>query len=189
MSRASLFTLLALAGCARPAPPPACPEPVVAVVDDDPMPTADDANAIAAILDDWHQAASVGDAERYFAYFTQDAVFLGTDETERWTVDEFHEYAAPHFADGHGWTMTPTRREILVREAHAYFDEDLQSEGLGPVRGSGVLHRTPEGWAIAHYVLSFTVPNERVSELKALLESPPPETGEADEDPEESDGE
>lgn len=178
MGRASLFALLVLGACARPAPPPACPEPVVAVVDDDPVPTAEDAEAIATLLDDWHQAASVGDAERYFSYFTPDAVFLGTDETERWTVDEFREYATPHFEDGHGWTMGASRREIVVRENHAYFDEDLTSEGLGPVRGSGVLHRTPEGWAIAHYVLSFTIPNDRVNELKALLESPPAEGGE-----------
>jgi ketosteroid isomerase-like protein len=188
MARASLLALLVAAGCARHAPPPACPEPVVAVVDDDPPPTAEDAAAIAALLDDWHQAASVGDAERYFAYFTPDAVFLGTDATERWTVDEFHEYAAPHFEDGHGWTMRATRREIVVKESHAYFDEDLVSEGLGPVRGSGVLHRTPEGWAIAHYVLSFTVPNERVSDLKALLESSPTE-GADDSDGEEADAE
>ncbi len=78
--------------------------------------------------------------------------------------------------------MTPVRREIVVKESHAYFDEDLESEGLGPVRGSGVLHRTPEGWAIAHYVLSFTIPNERVSDLKALLESPPAEPPEGAEE-------
>lgn len=177
----ALLALGALAGCARAAPPPACPEPVVAVVADDPPPTAEDAAAIAGLLDDWHQAASVGDVERYFGYFTADAVFLGTDATERWTVDEFRQYASPHFEDGHGWTMRPTRREIVVQEGHAYFDEDLTSEGLGPVRGSGVLRRTPEGWAIAHYVLSFTVPNERVGELKDLLESPAPEPEEGDE--------
>ncbi len=182
MGRVGLVALLVAAGCARPAPPPTCPDPVVAVVDDDPPATVEDAEAIAALLDDWHQAASVGDAPRYFGYFTPDAVFLGTDATERWTLAEFQEYASPHFEDGHGWTMTPVRREIVVKESHAYFDEDLESEGLGPVRGSGVLHRTPEGWAIAHYVLSFTIPNERVSDLKALLESPPAEPPEGAEE-------
>lgn len=183
MGRGAL-ALFVLAGCARQAPPPACPEPVLAVVDDgDLPPTADDAAAIAALLDDWHQAASVGDASRYFGYFTPDAIFIGTDATERWTVGEFQEYASPHFEDGHGWTMRAERREIVVREGYAYFDEDLVSEGLGPVRGSGVLQRTAEGWAISHYVLSFTIPNERVNELKALLASPAPEP-EADAEPE-----
>ena len=136
------------------------------------MPTEADASAIARALDDWHQAASVGDAERYFGFFAEDATFLGTDATERWSVREFREYASLHFADGTGWTMHPTRRSIVVRGDHAYFDEDLASEGLGPVRGSGVLTRTPAGWALAHYVLSFTIPNERVSGLKAMLAGP-----------------
>jgi len=185
----ALLAFALVAGCTHRAPPPACPEPVVAVVDDDLPPTPDDAAAIGALLDDWHQAASVGDAPRYFAYFAPDAVFIGTDASERWTVGEFEAYAAPHFEDGHGWTMRAERREIVVKEGYAYFDEDLVSEGLGPVRGSGVLRRTPEGWAIAHYVLSFTIPNERVSELKALLESPPPEPEGEGEGSEEAEGE
>ena len=143
---------------------------------DDRPATADDATAIAALLDDWHQAAAAGDGPRYFGYFTPDAVFIGTDATERWTIDEFRAYASPHFADGDGWTMTAKRREIVVREGYAYFDEELASAGLGPVRGSGVLRRTADGWAIAHYVLSFTIPNERVTELLELLGSPAPES-------------
>lgn len=188
MRRAIL--VLALAGCARQAPPPACPEPVLAVMDDgDLPPTTDDAAAIGALLDDWHQAASVGDGPRYFGYFTPDAVFIGTDLSERWTVDEFQAYASPHFEDGHGWTMTADRREIVVREGYAYFDEDLTSEGLGAVRGSGVLRRTAEGWAIAHYVLSFIIPNERVVELKELLASPAPEPEDAENATEEPEAE
>jgi hypothetical protein len=41
---------------------------------------------IAAVLDDWHQAASVADEARYFGYFAPNGVFMGTDATERWTV-------------------------------------------------------------------------------------------------------
>ena len=35
-------------------------------------------------------------------------------------------------------------------------------------RGSGVAVKTPEGWKIAHYVLSLTVPNETIQEAIAL---------------------
>ena len=156
--------MVMVAGCAA-AP---CPEPVVVAAQ--PAPTEADASAIAAALDDWHQAASVGDGDRYFGHFTEDGVFLGTDAAERWTVDEFRAYATDAFADGHGWTMHPPRRAIVVKGEYAFFDEDLDSEGLGPVRGSGVMLRTASGWAIAHYVLSFTIPNERVADLKAMLD-------------------
>ena len=165
----ALLVALGTTACAGSPPPVECPPtPVVAVVAD-PVATAEDAAAIGAVLDNWHLAAAEGDEARYFAHFTPDAVFLGTDQTERWTVDEFRAYASPHFADGHGWTMRASRRAIVVEGDHAWFDEDLESEGLGPVRGSGVLRRTLEGWAIAHYVLSFTIPNERVRDLRSML--------------------
>ena len=40
----------------------------------------------------------------YFDRYSSDAVFLGTDKTERWTIEEFKNYAKTAFADGHGWT-------------------------------------------------------------------------------------
>ncbi|MEM9802988.1 MAG: hypothetical protein AAGA20_21875, partial [Planctomycetota bacterium] len=33
----------------------------------------------ARVLDDWHEAAAVGDRDRYIGHFAPDAVFLGTD--------------------------------------------------------------------------------------------------------------
>lgn len=160
--------VFALTACAASAPPPECPNAAVegATVG------GDDA-AIGEVLDDWHAAAADADEERYFAHFTDDAVFVGTDATERWGVDEFREYSHPHFARGTAWTMRPTRRAIILRGALAWFDEDLQSEGLGPVRGSGVLRQVEGQWRIAHYVLSFTIPNERVRALQQMLAEEP----------------
>ena len=43
--------------------------------------------AIAMVLDDWHAAAAAADEDRYFAHFAPDAIFLGTDASERWTRD------------------------------------------------------------------------------------------------------
>lgn len=133
----------------------------------------DDARgAVGVVLDDWHDAAARADEERYFAHLTEDAVFLGTDATERWTKAEFQEYAHPHFARGSAWTFRSARRVVTVdpRGRLAWFDEDLDTENLGPARGSGVLRREPDGaWRIAQYNLAITIPNERFGEVRALL--------------------
>ena len=133
---------------------------------------ADSRAAVEAVLEDWHDAAAQADEDRYFAHFTDDAVFLGTDATERWSVDEFREYAHPHFAEGDAWAFRATRREVIVGEGGevAWFDEDLATENLGPARGSGVLVRGADGtWRIAHYNLAITVPNDRFAEVRELL--------------------
>ena len=56
------------------------------------------------LLDGLHQDAHQGNFQDYFARYTKNAVFLGTDKTERWTIKEFKAYAKPAFNDGHGWT-------------------------------------------------------------------------------------
>ena len=124
---------------------------------------AADTDAVSSVLDDFHAAASAADEERYFAHFTPDAVFLGTDATERWTVPQFREYAHPHFKEGRGWTYVATERHVMFSPdgALAWFDEKLRNEKYGVTRGTGVLRRTGEGWKIAHYSLTFLVPNEK----------------------------
>ena len=80
-----ILWLLLLTGCPTPNRPAA------------------DAGQVAAVLDDWHRAASAADTERYFGHFTADAIFIGTDASERWTVEQFRAYARPHFDAGKGW--------------------------------------------------------------------------------------
>lgn len=133
-----------------------------------------DRTAIVAVLDDFHDAAASSDEARYFAHFTDDGVFLGTDATERWDVTAFRAYAHPHFEAGRGWVMRATRRDVVVRGDVAWFDEDLETRNLGPARGSGVLERGADGtWRVAQYNLTITVPNERFDEVRALLAGPP----------------
>jgi len=126
-------------------------------------------------MDDWHAAASRADEEAYFSAMSADAVFLGTDETERWSKPAFRAYAHPHFSKGKGWKFRATRRDFAFGpDARVvWFDETLATENLGPARGSGVVVRGDDGrFRIAHYNLSITVPNERFDEVKAVLESP-----------------
>ena len=46
-----------------------------------------------ALLDGLHQDAHEGNFQSYFERYTPDAVFLGTDKSERWSMDEFKAYA------------------------------------------------------------------------------------------------
>lgn len=116
-----------------------------------------DLNAIRMVLDDFHDAAAAGDWQRYFGLMTANAVFIGTDVSERWSRDEFQQYASGRA----GWTYYPGERHIdLSPDGNsAWFDEILDSASYGTTRGSGVLVNTAGGWKIAQYHLTFPVPN------------------------------
>ena len=123
--------------------------------------------AVDAVLDDFHRAASEADGRTYFGLFDPDGVFLGTDATERWTVEEFRVYAMPHFDRARGWTYTPLERHVTISDdgSTAWFDERLYNEGLGETRGSGVLVRRDGAWKVAQYNLTIPVPNELAAEV------------------------
>ncbi|HEU0053410.1 MAG TPA: nuclear transport factor 2 family protein, partial [Longimicrobium sp.] len=127
-------------------------------------------DAIARELDDFHDAAAQADEARYFAHFAPDGVFLGTDATERWDVQAFRAYSHPYFAKGKAWTFHGVRRRIAVRGDVAWFEEDLETQNLGPARGSGVLVFSGGRWLIEQYVLSITVPNEKFKAVRELLQ-------------------
>lgn len=128
--------------------------------------------AIGGVLDAWHAAAAAADEEKYFSYFTPDAVFLGTDATERWTRDEFRRWAHPYFAKGKAWNFKSVSRWITFAPDHtvAWFDETLDTPNMGPCRGSGVLVATNSGWKIAQYNLAVPIPNDLVDEFKKRIE-------------------
>ena len=127
--------------------------------------------AIAAVLDDWHQAAGVADGDRYFDHFAPGGVFLGTDDGERWDVDAFRAYASPYFARGQGWTYRPSARHVALAPGGevAWIDEKLDNEHYGRLRGTGVLRRIDGAWKIAHYSMSFPVPNAKTRDVVALI--------------------
>jgi|SRR5215471_3557838 len=127
---------------------------------------------VSAVLDDWHAAASAADEERYFAHFAPHAVFLGTDATERWDVEEFRRYAHPYFAKGKAWSFRAVERHVTFSPdgSVAWFDEKLDTPNLGPSRGSGVLVKISGRWKIAHYDLSVPIPNDLMKEIKNRIE-------------------
>ncbi|MCC7441799.1 MAG: nuclear transport factor 2 family protein [Bdellovibrionales bacterium] len=126
---------------------------------------------IEATLDQFHQAASKADGAAYFGLFSPEGVFIGTDATERWTVEEFKKYAMPHFSKGKGWTYVPKNRHVdLVPGGEvAWFDEILESKSYGTCRGSGVLRRIEGRWKISQYHLTIPVPNALADTLVQLI--------------------
>jgi ketosteroid isomerase-like protein len=131
----------------------------------------DPATAVAAVLDTFHEAASRADGDLYFDLFADDAVFLGTDASERWTVDEFRAFAEPYFSTGRGWTYTKKDRHVFIAAdgATAWFDELLWNDTYGTCRGTGVLLLVGSGWRIAQYNLTIPIPNELATEIVAMI--------------------
>jgi hypothetical protein len=125
---------------------------------------------VARELDDFHDAAARADEERYFGHFAPGGVFLGTDARERWDVASFRAYAHPYFARGKAWSFRGVRRRVASRGDVAWFEEDLETQNLGPARGSGVMVRSGRHWLIEQYVLSVVVPNDKFKAVKELLD-------------------
>jgi hypothetical protein len=129
--------------------------------------------AVKGVLDQLHDAAAKADGERYFSLFAPDAVFLGTDATERWPIDEFKAYAMKRFEAGTGWTyaLKPGTRFVEVSHdgSYAWFDELLENAKYGVCRGSGVMRRGEGGWTIVQYNLSIMVPNDVALDVAAMV--------------------
>ena len=127
------------------------------------------------MLDAYHDAASRADAPEYFGYFSPDAYFIGTDATERWTIDQFKQYVLPFMSKGQGWAYRPQQRHVtfLLANDHnpqvAWFDEILQSDRFGVVRSSGVVIREDHRWKIAQYHLTVPVPNDLMDQVVAMI--------------------
>ena len=121
-----------------------------------------------ALLNGLHLDAHKGNFESYFDRYSTDAVFLGTDKTERWTIEEFKAYAKPAFSDGHGWTYSVIERNWEGDGNTRWFDEILLNEKLGHCRGTGVVELINGEWKISHYALTMLVPNSIAAKVGAL---------------------
>ncbi len=137
-------------------------------------PPPDPRPAITAVLDTLHDAASKADGKRYFACFDPEAVFLGTDATERWSFAQFKAYAAERFATGTGWTYVVKERHVFMDDdgRTAWFDERLHNQKYGECRGTGVLVLRDGRWRIAQYNLTIPIPNDIALEVVQMIRAP-----------------
>lgn len=129
-------------------------------------------NEIDSLLTSWHKAAAVADEKTYFNLLAPEAIFLGTDATERWTKEEFQKWAKPYFKRESAWIYSANKRFIYLSsdKTIAWFDEELASKSYWTCRGTGVLEKIKGQWKIRHYNLTFTIPNEITKEIKPLVE-------------------
>lgn len=125
--------------------------------------------AIDQLLTQWHQAAADADFQGYFGLMAPNSVFIGTDASENWDKDAFMSFSKPYFDQGRAGSFRAVQRNIYLSESGrmAWFDELLDT-WMQLCRGSGVAVKTEDGWRIAHYVLSMTMPNEEVDGAVAL---------------------
>lgn len=133
--------------------------------------TAAGRKQIAAMLDSFNVAAANSEYDRYFSFYTPDAIFIGTDATEHWDKKAFMAWAKPFFDKKTTWNFTALQRNIYFGKAAgiAWFDELLNTQ-MKICRGSGVVVKEGNEWKVQQYVLSTTVPNtilDAVIKLKA----------------------
>ena len=100
--------------------------------------------------------------------FAKKVIFIGSDDIERWSL---HELAKRLGESKKGWDM----QKCLHRNVQhflpdvATFFEVVHHTKYGLFRGSGTVVRNRKGcWVIAHYVLSFSVPNIVVDKTNIL---------------------
>jgi hypothetical protein len=142
------------------------------------IPALTSAQSVAAIdstLNQLHAAASKADGARYFRLFTDDAIYIGTDASERWTLKQFRAFAEPYFKKGTGWTYKPRERHVVIADIPckcvAWFDELLDSESYGTSRGTGVLVKKNGSWKISQYALTFPIPNDLAKGMTTEIKS------------------
>ncbi len=131
---------------------------------------AQDTLKVNKLLDNWHKAAAYANEEAYFNKMDDNAIYMGTDATERWTKSEFQEWAKPYFNKGKAWNFKVVSRHIYFSDDNnsAWFDETLDT-WMGDIRGSGVLVYKNNEWKIKHYNLSVPIPNEAINEVLPII--------------------
>ncbi len=125
--------------------------------------------AIKTVLNFWHKNAAEANFENYFNSMSDKSIFIGTDASENWSLQEFKDFSKPFFDQGKAWDFTPLERNIYVYDNGelAWFDELLDT-WMGVCRGSGVVIKNEGNWEIEHYVLSLTIPNDNIQDVKAI---------------------
>ena len=128
-----------------------------------------DHTAVDAALSQFHVAAAKADWDSYFGLMSDDAIFLGTDVGERWDKMTFRNYAAKT----RGWTYSLRERNINFTPDgnSAWFDEILDNDNYGTSRGTGVVIRTPAGWKISQYHLTFPIPNDLAAGITQQIQT------------------
>ena len=130
----------------------------------------DEQKILDSLINQWHHAAAVADEDAFFGFMTKEAIYIGTDSTERWFRDELKEWSKVYFDKKSAWDFTPISRNINFNPAMdmAWFDELLDT-WMGVCRSTGVLEKKDGQWKLIHYQLSLTLPNDKLEDFKKLI--------------------
>ncbi len=125
---------------------------------------------INTLVNGWHHAAAVADEDVFFGFMSDDAVYLGTDESERWTKAAFIQWSKKYFDKKSAWDFKPLSRNIYFSEDKkiAWWDEKLDT-WMGVCAGAGIATLTKSGWKIRHYQLAMMIPNDKVKSVLEVL--------------------
>lgn len=127
--------------------------------------------AAGKVVDDWHLAASEYDEERYFAHMAAEAEFVGLEDAQRWNKQALRDWTRPAFKDKQMWTFRSAERHMSLSPTGdvAWFDELLDTPGMGTARGTGVLVKQGDDWKISLYVLSLPIPSRAFAEVLEVI--------------------
>lgn len=122
-------------------------------------------------MDAWHRAAATADENVFFGSMAEDAIYLGTDASERWLRDELKAWSAEYFKRDKAWDFKPYDRQLYWSDNQrvVWFEEMLDT-WMGTCRGSGVLMRQGDSWVLKHYDLAVMVPNDVIRDFIQLVE-------------------
>ena len=155
----SLFVILIALGCSR----------------EDKQKSIDKEDAKVIVtekLDQWHEDAAKAKFEPYFKTFSDSGIYIGTDASEIWTVEEFKSFSKPYFDQGKAWSFEAIDRSLyLSKNGDVIWFDELLDTWMGKCRGSGVFQSHDDTWKLEHYVLSLTVPNEKMDSVIFAINS------------------
>jgi len=129
-----------------------------------------DTAAINNLVNGWHKAAAKADEAIFFGSMSDDAVYLGTDESERWLKPDFMTWSKKYFDRESAWDFKPLSRNVQFSDDKktAWWDEKLDT-WMGVCAGAGVATLPKDGWKIRHYQLAMMIPNEKVKSVLEVL--------------------
>ena len=128
------------------------------------------ASNIAAIenaLNSLHQHATEAKGEAYFSLYADSAMFIGTDASETWALEEFKNTLCPILIRAKGRRYHSAERHVSLSDSGdiAWFAEMLESESFGVTRGTGVLQKYGDKWLIEQYHLTLPIPNSMIDNV------------------------
>jgi len=125
---------------------------------------------IDSLMNTWHHAAAVADEETFFGLMTPEAVYIGTDPTERWLRDELKTWSAKYFARESAWDFKPVDRHIrIAHDGMMAWTDELLDTWMGKCRGTGILRLRDGQWRLVYYHLAIAVPNDKINSYLDLL--------------------